>query len=378
MSEHAAVRPARLQPIFVPRIWGAKSLAPLFSDKTCTEKDIPKDFSPRDAATAGLPIGEVWLSEGQCKFADGPYEGRALADAWREMSAGWTGTQFAAAHDGRDAPFPLLAKFLFPGDKLSVQVHPPDEYAAKNEAAAGGVGKTEMWYAVDAQPGTEVLVGLKPGVTRQVFRRAIDEATAENCLARVPMSRGDAVFVPAGTAHTIGQGLVLCEIQQTSDITYRVYDYGRVQPNGTPRKLHVTQAMEVLNFDSQRGGKLAPARIAMPEGERIALVACKYFAVEKWRFSKGIALKTAPERFEIWIAIAGDGKISWSVKGAGGTANYSAAESWFVPAALGEWRIEPTSETTMLRVFVPDLKGYAAELAASGVSSEDSAQVIRK
>jgi mannose-6-phosphate isomerase len=240
------------------------------------------------------------------------------------------------------------------------------------------VGKTEMWYAVDAQVGAEVFVGLKPGVTRQVFRRAIDDGTAEECLAREPMSRGDSVFVPAGTAHTIGQGLVLCEIQQTSDITYRVYDYGRVQPDGTPRKLHVKQAMEVLNFDSQRGGKLAPARIAMPEGERIALVACKYFAVEKWKFSKAIALKTAPERFEIWIAIAGDGKISWSAKGAGRTVNYSAAESWFVPAALGEWRIEPTSETTMLRVFVPDLKGYAAELAASGVSSEDSAQVIRK
>ncbi len=127
----------------------------------------------------------------------------------------------------RGSAFPLLVKFIFSEDKLSVQVHPDDEYAARHEKAAGGRGKTEMWYAVRARAGAEVLVGLKPGVNREKFEQSIGNGTAEECLERIAMREGDAVFVPAGTAHTIGAGLVLCEIQEHSDLTYRVYDYSR-------------------------------------------------------------------------------------------------------------------------------------------------------
>jgi mannose-6-phosphate isomerase len=369
VSKRAALSPARLAPVFVPRIWGAESLAPLFSGKQIPEKSM----------TEKMPIGEVWLSEGQCVFAEGPYGGRGLAEAWSEMSAEWAGTRFAAAGSAR-AAFPLLAKFLFPGDKLSVQVHPPDEYAREHEAEAGGTGKTEMWFAVHAKPRSEVFVGLKPGVTRQVFRRAMDEGTVENCLARLPLATGDAVFVPAGTAHTIGPGVVLCEIQQTSDVTYRVHDYGRLQPDGTPRALHVAQAMDVLNFEEQRGGKISAARVRAGNADVSFLVACPYFAVEKWEFVKMVLPRAEREQFEIWIVLAGNGGIAWGEAGEtnSGPLEYSAGEAWFVPASLGEWRITPATETIVIRTFVPQLDRYAARLAAFGVAPDAAARVIHK
>lgn len=367
MKQIVPLSPARLLPIFVPRIWGAKSLAPLFSQKTRVEK----------TSTDQLPIGEVWLTESNCSFADGPYAGRTLAEAWQTMLPEWAGTSMAAA-GAPAAPFPLLAKFLFPGDKLSVQVHPPDDYARKHETASGGVGKTEMWYALAAQPGSEVFVGLKPGVTRQVFRRAIDDGTAENCLVKLPTSAQDAVFVPAGTAHTIGPGLVLCEIQQSSDVTYRVFDYGRRQPDGTFRALRVNQAMDVMNFDAQRGGKISPARAKASGAEISHLVACRYFAVEKWQFAKQLSLISEPAHFELWIVLSGKGRISWAAAVGKNPAHsdYSAGEAWFVPASLGRWQIEPAAKTEMLRAFVPDLDAYAAQLASRGISSEVAARII--
>ncbi len=369
MNRNIPPSPARLQPIFVPRIWGAQSLAPLFSDKSF----------PDQTSSEKMPIGEVWLTDSKCLFADGPYAGRTLGEAWQAMPREWAGAGMAAAR-AAGAAFPLLVKFLFPGDKLSVQVHPPDEYAHKHESASGGVGKTEMWYAVAAQPGAGVFVGLKPGVTRQVFRRSIDEGTVENCLTRLPVSAGDAVFVPAGTAHTIGSGLVLCEVQQTSDVTYRVYDYGRRHPDGSARSLHVNKAMDVLNFEQQRGGKISPSRVAAQDAGIAHLVACRYFAVEKWEFAKPVSQRSEPECFELWIVIAGRGRITWNtVRGNNpGPAEYSAGEAWFVPASLGQWQIGPAAATTMMRVFVPDLNRYAAQLAACGVSTEAAAQIIQR
>jgi mannose-6-phosphate isomerase len=365
------LRPSRLAPIFVPRIWGAKSLAPLFAEKSIPEKNKLSE-----------PVGEVWLTGNECRFADGPFSGYKLSDVWRDMPREWAGTRFEA-HEIPRAAFPLLLKFLFPADKLSVQVHPHDEYARKHEAAAGGAGKTEIWYAIAAQSESEVFVGLKPGVTRQVFRRAIDDGTVENCLSRIPVSAGDAVFVPAGTAHTIGPGYVLCEIQQNSDLTYRVFDYNRRQKDGTMRPLHVNKAMDVLNFDVQRGGKVEPVRISIQGAEVSHLIACKYFALEKWKFAKPVDPRTAPEQFELWIVIAGRGRITWSAHSGSGHAEnegseYHPGEAWFVPAAQAAWRIEPAARTTMLRAFVPDLARYAAMLTSLGIPDDAIAQVVRR
>ena len=139
-----------------------------------------------------------------------------------------------------------------------MQVHPDDAYASTHEQAAGGRGKTEMWYVIAARPGAEVLAGLKPEVTRENFAHAIADGTVENCLERIPVSAGDAIFIPAGTVHTIGPGLVLCEIQQQSDLTYRVYDYDRRDAQGQSRELHIEKALEVMRFGKQTGGRIEP------------------------------------------------------------------------------------------------------------------------
>lgn len=368
MKKEFPLRPSRLEPIFVPRIWGAKSIAPLFPEKSLPEKSKSAD-----------PIGEVWLTGKECRFADGPFAGYKLNDVWRDMPQEWAGTHFPADSTARPA-FPLLVKFLFPADKLSVQVHPHDEYAQKHEMASGGIGKTEIWYVVAAKAASEVFVGLKPGVTRQVFRRAIDEGNVENCLNRIPLTAGDAIFVPAGTAHTIGPGPVLCEIQQNSDITYRVHDYNRRQKDGTPRPLHVNKAMDVLNFDHQRGGKVEGGRASAHGAEITYFIANKYFALEKFQFAKPIDLPTEHEYFELWIVIAGHGRISWGAKsGSGhGESQYHPGEAWFVPAAQATWRIEPAARTTMLRIYVPDLARYAAQLSALGISEDAVAQLVRR
>ena len=297
------------------------------------------------------PIGEAWMTGDESRFASGPYTGQKLGDVWPTMSAEWRGTSL------RDArAFPLLIKFIFAEDKLSVQVHPDDEYASRHEQAAGGRGKTEMWYAVRARPHAEVLVGLKPSVTRQSFERAIADGTAENCLEHVPLAAGDAIFVPARTAHTIGPGLVLCEIQQNSDLTYRVYDYNRRDAQGRSRELHVEKALDVIRFGEQRGGKIQAPQIRRGPIAETRLAACEYFATERWEFGERIECATSREHFDVLIFLEGTGTIRWAKE----SEPYGPTQVWLLPACLGKYELSPeaqqpraTPRTSLLRTHVP-------------------------
>jgi mannose-6-phosphate isomerase len=344
--------PARLEPIFVPRIWGARRLDPLFPEKTFLAESV----------------GEAWLTGHECRFAGGPFAGQTLGDVWRAMSAEWTGRRLQ-----KDGPFPLLVKFLFPNDKLSVQVHPNDDYARRHEAAAGGMGKTEMWYAIEARPGAEVMVGLKAEVTPESFRRAIAGGTAERCLERVPVATGDAIFVPAGTVHTIGPSMTLCEIQEHSDLTYRVYDYNRLTAEGKPRELHIEKAMDVIYFGEQSGGKLEPVKLSRGPVEETYYVACRYFAVEKWAFASRIAAATTGEHFDLFITLEGNGRFEW----AGGANEYAAAQTWLIPAALGAYQIAPARRSTFLRAYVPDIANdFVQRLKDRGVTEDAWARLV--
>jgi mannose-6-phosphate isomerase len=348
------LRPARLEPTFSPRPWGVRSLAPFFPEK----KNLLE------------PIGEAWLTGSECRFADGEFAAKALGEVWQQMPVEWTGTSVS-----RSGVFPILVKFIFPDDKLSVQVHPDDEYAARYEQAAGGLGKTEMWYAVEARAGAEVMVGMKSDVTRESFQRAIAENTAEQCIEHIPVSAGDAIFVPAGTVHTIGPGLVLCEIQEHSDLTYRVYDYNRHDANGRERPLHIEKALQVVRFGPQRGGKIEPVKIEKRDVTEIHFAMCRYFATEKWEFSKGLKRETNRERFELLIFLAGRGAI----RSGGESAEYATAQVWLLPAALGVYELEPREPSMLLRTCVPgDLDEMARQLATRGVPRELSARLIHR
>jgi len=301
----------------MPRIWGSRSLAPLFPDKT----------------NLAEPIGEAWLTGVDCRVATGPFAGKTLGEAWREMPAEWRGERFKEPGD-----FPLLVKFIFPQDKLSIQVHPDDAYAAVYEKAAGGRGKTEMWHAVSAEPGAQVFIGLKPGVDRQKFLAAIEAHTLEELFVAHPVQAGDTFFLPAGTPHTIGPGMVLCEVQQYSDLTYRIYDYGRVDGHGKPRELHIEKALGVMDFGSSKGGKVPPKQIIRGRDGWWELANCPYFYADRMDFDRHIHFKLGPPKpgqgiFHLLVILSGEGILAGlPPRGASGDFSFKQGECWFLPA----------------------------------------------
>ena len=301
------------------------------------------------------PIGEAWLTGIDCKIVAGPFARQTLGHAWKEMTIGWRGPLFQG-----EANFPLLLKFIFPTDKLSIQVHPDDAYAAVHETAAGGHGKTEMWYVVSAEPGARLLAGLKRGVTKERLLAALADHTLEDLFQSHEVHAGDTFFIPAGMPHTIGPKMVICEVQEYSDLTYRLYDYGRVDANGRPRELHVKKAIEVMNFDSSAGGRVAP-RPQLVGNKKVGenLVDCPYFST--WKFEIGIedrihiTAHQPSQQFSLWVILEGEGSIGWSSARHGifgsryfGQFNYKLGECWFIPAEFASRGYYPKSKTSLL------------------------------
>src|SRR5229473_5097965 len=277
--------PTRIEPIFSPRIWGARSLAPLFPEKS----------------NLGEPLGEAWLTGVDCKIASGPFAGKTLGEAWAEMPVEWRGTSLASTKD-----FPLLVKFIFPTDKLSIQVHPNDAYASAHEKSAGGCGKTEMWHAVSAEAGAHVLIGLVPKADERKFLEALGSNTIEDLFVHWRVQPGDTFFVPAGTPHTIGKDMVLCEVQQYSDLTYRVYDYGRVDAKGIPRELHIKKALDVIQFGRPIGAKTSRIPLRAYGSDVSLIAACRYFATERWKIGVETNVPRCAEHFELLVILTGN------------------------------------------------------------------------
>ncbi|MHB8500101.1 MAG: class I mannose-6-phosphate isomerase [Candidatus Acidiferrales bacterium] len=345
------LEPTRIEPIFSPRIWGVRSLAPLFPEKS----------------NLAEPVGEAWLTGVDCKIATGPFAGKTLGAAWREMPVEWRGTRLASAAD-----FPLLIKFIFPADKLSVQVHPDDAYASAHEKAAGGRGKTEMWHAISAGPGAKVLVGLIRKTDEVSFLRAIETQTIEDIFVHWRVQPGDTFFVPAGTPHTIGPGMILCEVQQYSDLTYRVYDYGRVDAHGKPRELHIEKALDVIEFGRPIHAKVSRIRLPAHGFQKYLLAACPYFATERWKDSARMESHSDSEHFDLFVILTGSGDFASD----GGTAKYQSGECWLIPAGLGDFAINAKEPTKILRTYVPDLPKLRAGLEQRGLSWQDIAKTL--
>ncbi len=346
-----APEPFRIEPIFSERLWGASSLAPLFPEM--------HDLTP--------PIGEAWLTGLDCRIANGQFEGLTLGQAWKEMTIPWRGSRLQ-----HEAEFPLLLKFIFPTDKLSIQVHPDDAYAASHEAAAGGRGKTEMWHAVSAEDGARVLIGLIPKVEKGKFLELRSGNTIEELFVHWRVQPGDSFFVPAGTPHTIGKGMVLCEVQQYSDLTYRVYDYGRVDAHGKPRELQIKKALDVIQFGGPIVGKVS--RIPLPERrfQKFLLVACRYFATERWKTLTQIEIQSNDEHFDLLVILSGNGHLTWP----DGSAEYQPGECWLIPAGLGPFTLSSKKSTKLLRTYVPDLAKLKADLHRQGLSENEIAETV--
>jgi mannose-6-phosphate isomerase len=341
----------RIYPYFSPRPWGTRSLAPLFPDKT-------------DLAEA---TGEAWLTAHSSRILNGPYAGKTLGESWRLMPKEWRGTR-----SGNYEEFPLLAKFLFPMDKLSIQVHPDDAFASKHERAAGGRGKTEMWYVVSAKPGAELLIGLKPGVTQEEFVRAVADKTVEELFVHFTVRAGETYFVEAGTQHAIFPEMIVCEIQEYSDLTYRVYDYGRVDAQGRPRELHLEKALSVTQFNGTRSGRISPLPMHSPDANKQLLAACKFFATERWECNRTTPIESDPSEFQLIILLCGSGELHEAEKAHA----YGPGQTWFLPASIPSVFLHPNEKTTLLRVTVPDTEVLYGQLQRMGFEAQAISRVL--
>jgi mannose-6-phosphate isomerase len=318
--------PFTFQPILKERIWGGRELEHLYA------KPLPP----------GKPIGESWeISDrpGDASvIANGPLAGKNLRWLMENHAAEILGDAKPAA-EGR---FPLLCKILDAREKLSLQVHPPASRAPELK----GEPKTEMWFIADAVPGAELFVGLKRGVTRTEFEKKIADGSVADCFHRLPVRAGDAMFLPSGRVHGIGAGLVIFEIQQNSDTTYRVFDWNRTGLDGKPRELHVAQSLASIDFNDFEPKLVETKFTTGGKIRRRTLVSDPLFNVEAWKLDSGAGNLLQPNKLQIVAVTAGEIEIT-----SGSTAvKLSAGQFSLIPAVLERTEILAKSDAALLRV----------------------------
>jgi len=322
-------------------------------------------------------IGEAWETESNAVAQNEPYRGKTLGMLVDELGPALLGEQTMTIFGRR---FPLLAKFIDANAKLSVQVHPDDSYAAKY--AGGSLGKTECWYILDAVPGAFIVHGFRTAASRNEVQQAIEEVRLEDLLHEEQVQAGDVIFVPAGTVHAIGGGILLYELQEYSEITYRMYDYGRLTAAGIPRELHIERALDVASYVPSAHIKVNPVMLARGPGyEDRCLVACRYFLVRELRFAGGVINHARTDHARTDYAHAdqankgagngaflegetGSSCVILSSLGAEVQVRYGAAlnnqeplsigETMVLPAGLGRYGIEGTGNVLLSYVPPPD------------------------
>jgi len=314
-----------MTPAFDPRPWGTMDLAPIYPNHKFNEK-----------------IGEAWLTGDNCIVANGDLAKRTLADLSKEFGAAFVGS---AARDPHR--FPLLLKFLFPEEKLSVQVHPDDATALR---FGEPWGKTECWYVAHARPGAQIALGLKPGVTRDQFEQSIHENRAEELLHWVNVYAGEMIYVAGGTVHTLGPGAVIIETQQQSDTTYRLYDYGR------PRPLHLKNGIASIKEHVASGKVIRPAPVNIDGGKNrlSAMIAAPYFSVDLFELKDPHQFSTrepaGKDSVQILVAVDGCGIVEAPGRP---PVTLAKGDSVVIPANLGDFTVRPQWAVEFLKAYVP-------------------------
>jgi mannose-6-phosphate isomerase len=316
--------PLLMSPEFDPRPWGTTDLAPIYPNHRFKEK-----------------IGESWLTGDKCRVANGHLRGKSLAELSSQFSKELVGQ--AAPDPGR---FPLLLKFLFPHEKLSVQVHPDDEAARR---AGQPCGKTECWYVAHAKPGAQIGLGLKPGVTRAQLEQAIQQQRAEELLNWINVFPGEMIYVAGGTVHTLGPGSIIAETQQQSDTTYRLYDYGR------PRELHLKEGLAAIK-EKVASGKVirpAPSLVEGTKNRRSPLVASPFFVVEMYELKEPQDFQIGEDgKSSVQILVAVEGCAVIEARGAE-PVTLAKGDAVVVPASIGQFHVRPQWTVEFLKASLP-------------------------
>ncbi len=328
------VYPLRLEASLHETLWGGRRL------EHGNWKRLPN---------GNVAIGEAWETEVTTVVQNGPRVGETLGTLVNEWGTALLGEQAQAIFGFR---FPLLAKFIDANANLSVQVHPEDHYSAQYEG--GKLGKTEFWYILAAEPEAKIVYGFKHDTRREEVQRAIEQSTLETLLHEEPVAAGDVVFVPAGTVHAICSGVMLYELQEYSDVTYRMYDYGRLTAAGKPRELHIERSLDVSRYAAAHHVKARPVVLAgRTDYEERCLVACRYFVTREILLKEqGSLQRSTTNSCIILSSLGAEVRVVYG-NGFSQSEMLSRGQTMVLPASLGTYRIEGNG--TLLFSYVPDV-----------------------
>ncbi|MHB1356445.1 MAG: type I phosphomannose isomerase catalytic subunit [Anaerolineae bacterium] len=327
------IYPMTFEPVLKDYLWGGRNLERLFGRK------LPEGIIAESWDISAFPGAASRVENGYWKW-------RTLADAVADLGGHFLGTTVRERFGGR---FPLIVKLLDANRDLSVQVHPDDIYAQMHEN--GAWGKSEMWYVLHAESGAELIAGVAPGVTRASFEAALASGQLETQLQHIKVQPGDVLNIPSGTIHALLAGVVVAEIQQNSDTTYRIFDWNRIDADGMPRLLHIDKALDVINWGTAYSGRVKPQVVEDRGGvRREGLVDSTLFNVERITLEPGASYhgRCDGTSFEIIGCMAGEGKVCWS----GAPLALKAVRFALLPAILGEYRIQAGNSSTWLRVYI--------------------------
>jgi mannose-6-phosphate isomerase len=321
MTKADLTQPLVFQPIFMERVWGGRRLESIYG------KRLPP----------AVRIGESWevvdRPEAQSVVHDGPCRGLTLHALWRKHRKEIFGNVPDGPSRTGSSRFPILAKLLDAQENLSLQVHPPAAIAQE----LGGEPKSEFWYIADATPKAEIFAGLKKGSTRGAFVKALKQGKPDSHVHQILVAPGDAIFLPSGRLHAVGAGNLIVEIQQNSDTTYRVYDWDRVKKGGTAREMHITEALQCIDFSDREPPLLEQA------GD--LLVSNSLFAIEKWLF-RGEREIAPPGSFAIVVCLTGALEC--------GGLQFNPGDFFLVPAQMEDRGLRAKDENvSLLRVTMP-------------------------
>ena len=308
------MKPITFHPLYMTRVWGGRSLESIY------QRDLPDS----------QPYGESWeitdRQGEQSLVSSGDFAGKTLHELWKNhreeiFGEGLTGDRF-----------PLLIKILDARDDLSIQVHPPKEVAA----GLGSDPKTEMWYIAGRDPDAQLYIGLKNGTTRETFENSLIDGTVEEQVHAVQPEPGESIFIPSGRLHAIGAGFLIYEIQQNSDTTYRVFDWNRMDLDGTPRDLHIKESMASIDFEDFEPG------MDTPNGHTLA--SCEYFVVDQYDLKAGDTIANQGDRFSIITVVSGE--ITF-----GKDQSFQTGDFFILPR--GTASLKASNETKILQTSIP-------------------------